>query len=233
MQYDPATNTVVAGGIFGWQLTNTGAATMTHVNISIPVQTNRLTNIFPTAFIGSIFNSVGNPHYDSLTNKVTITNVTLAKGQVLKFGFAADPTSAGTVEETATVTLDQELVGGGSLTKKIGTEVLSSQMHVANPRNANNADLSEQAGGAPARVISNVDLVPVYYGQQWTQPGPSDSWPDVSDDPGQLDFAMGIIVGGPYMDFLSQYSTSRQTIGRGTLEAEQNEPDAGGANSNQ
>jgi len=216
MTIDADTGSVTTAGIYGWKLQNTGAATMTHPSVTIPVPT-QLTGIVPRAFIGSLLNSVGNATYDSASHLITITSLPdLAAGQTLNFGFVTNPTSIGPVTVTAKVNIDQPLVGGGSLTSTVSTVVLSSlhnQLYNPDP------SLGPDAPEGP--VIPNADLYPIFYGSQWqvqadgVTPAPA----DVLAFPGNMATAMKSIVSGPYMDFLSQYSTSTTTIGRGTTES--------------
>jgi hypothetical protein len=204
MTINATTGAVDNSGKFTWKLKNNGSTPVTGVHINIP-SLQQLKNI--VSFAGG--------NYLPGTAQVTFDFPTIAAGETKTFGFAADPKAIGPLSVTAYASASQPLVGGGgALSETISTVVFSSLTH-----QLENPDPSLPKGSPQARVIAHADLVPVFYGKQWTKPGAGDSWTDYSWFPSQMDTAMSTLVNGPLMDLLSEYSTQTTKIGRGKSEA--------------
>jgi streptogramin lyase len=215
-----ASNGTGSSGTFSWTVTNAGGHAATNIHGTIPIPTSLLEN--PTDLTidtgGFIFFDASNGNVD-----FDFTGA-LAVHKSLTLSFATKPKALGPVSLTASVSIDQPLVGGGS--KKLATVetiVLSSDhFHLYNPDPA----LGKNAPQGP--VIPNAHVVPIYYGHQW------DTDPTVIGFPQIMQNAMASMVNGPYMDFLSYYSTHSQKIGRGSIEdalyVDDTEPGALGGN---
>jgi virginiamycin B lyase len=199
MTINAKTGTVDTSGKFTWKLTNNSGHAVASITVTIP-SLDQLKNISP--FAGGT--------YSAANNRVTFSFPTIAAGETKTFGFAADPKAIGPLSVTANVSAAGALVGGSSsLSQTISTVVFSEPIFQLAP------------GPGPAiaygPVIANADLVPIYYGSQWKAAA---ALPNVVALPGLMHGAMQSIVSGPYMDFLAQYSTNTQKIGRGKVESD-------------
>ncbi len=215
MTIDATSGNVDNSGKFDWLIINNSAVTATGVVVDVTI---------PLGSSGKPILKNINPYSDgsfsppTAAGHITFTLPYVTSKHSANFGFYADPTQIGPVSITATVRANEPLTGGGSLQQTIDTVVLSSLTNqLANPWGYD----PFFPGGVLGTVIPNPDIVPIYYGSQWkTNADGSPAAANLLAFPAQMHAAMQSIVSGPYMDFLSQYSTLYQKIGRGTVEAD-------------
>jgi uncharacterized repeat protein (TIGR01451 family) len=186
-------------GKFTWTITNQGghSASLVSAVVLIPPEFQVPTEV--------TVDHSGTFKYSDTIGLITVDwPGELNVGQSFSFSIKVPPNKIGPLSLTAVAQIHEPVVGGGYPSKTIETIVLYSD------------HFHPTYGGGP--VIPNVDVVPVFYGKQWKKPGPTDNWVDVSSYPQDLEDFMAQLVKGPYMDFLSYYSTSKQTIGKGKVE---------------